>query len=216
MEANFGAFFSAPESQFVGYNNPPNLNNQRFATPAIQYEDAQKTANGLMALASYMMANVNTQETRGIQSQNDNEIVSEINRLKSHPKLITLEGLKESAKYAITINNSGRLMVDGNLYNGVIRTRLEDEIRHVEYRLGNPVTILSEYKKDENGYYQEKTPIRLTKYEYCKQTPYITKTEKTLIYEGSWDNPENEAYLTVPLSIQKQAGITKNDNIVKR
>lgn len=63
-------------------------------------------------------------------------------------------------------------MVDGNLYDGVIEIDLDNETRYIEYKLGNPVTILSEY--DDAGK-SKNNVLKLTSYEYCIMSCVIGK-----------------------------------------
>ena len=62
---------------------------------------------------------------------------------------------------------------------------------------------------------ENKVALKLTKYDYCKMTPYINKTEKSLIFEKNRDNPTSDTYLAVPREIQNEAGITRKINTIK-
>ncbi|MBQ4646443.1 MAG: hypothetical protein IJB79_03760 [Candidatus Gastranaerophilales bacterium] len=216
MEANFGGVYSLHSSPYIGRSNPMPTR-QTYVAPNVAYNDAEKIANSLVALANYTLASVNPRDVQQnpTYGETDTEITSELSRLQKHPKLTTFEGLKRNSKYAITVNNSGRLMVDGNLYDGVIKTIGKDETKYVEYKLGNPVTIVSQYLDSETGEISDKMVMKLTKYEYCKMSPYVTKTEKSLIFEENWDNPGSESYLAVPPEVQAHAGITQKDNLIK-
>ena len=222
MERNFNGMYSSHVNPIMGNGAPQRgigvpLSGIQYTPPNIQYGEAEKIMNGLMALGNYASACIGVSDVNNrvhaSQVSSDEDIISEVNRLKSHSKIMTFEELKEKSKFAITVNDSGRLMVDGNLFDGVIRSQTDAMEKLVEYKLGNPVTIIHEVKS--NSFDSGKTALKLTKYEYCKSNPYVTKIEKSLIYESNWDNPEYEAYLAVPTIVQKEAGISQKDNIIK-
>ena len=214
METNFGRVYSATNSMY-GRNQVQNCGMQGgFATPVVGYDNPEMLANGLMALANYTLAtrSAKTNPTHGTANE---EITSEFNRLSKHPNLTTFEKLKQNAKFAIVVNDSGRLMVDGNLFSGVIKQNLKNETKYVEFKLGNPVTILSQYIDRETGEINNENVMKLTKYEYCSLSPYVAKTEKTLIFEENWDNPGPEKHLAVPKEVQRHAGFMQGGKYIK-
>jgi len=215
MGTNLNGIYSIRSNAIL--NNDGVLPNNQYATPLTFYDDAEKIVNGLMALGNYATAYVrntaNVDKNQSLHGRKDDELFNEAIRLKKDSKAITFDELKQEAKFAVIVNNAGRLMVDGNLFNGVLKFKTGNEEKYIEYKLGNPVVVLSEYTDDAKK--KGKVALKLTKYEYCKLNPYVTKTEKSLIYEDNWDNPESCIHLAVPFEIQQQAGITNADNFIR-
>ena len=188
-------------------------------TPVNQ-EEAGRVADGLRALANYASAFVEPKgNANSLYKRVDSEIINEATRLKTHPTLLTANELRQGAKYAVAINNHGRLMVDGNLYDGVIKsvsaTRFGEEIKYVEYKFGNPITVVSETRNSATSFGQENVELKLTKYEYSKATSQVVKTEKSMISCGDFSSNSGGVNFSIPLEIQQHAGFTQDDNFIK-
>ena len=219
MDSTLNGIYSIRNNSIVpGGNNMPASGD--FPMSPVNQDEAEKIVSGLRALANYSSAFVQPREKQNsLYKRVDSEIIDEATRLKTHPTLLTANELRQGAKYAVAINNSGRLMVDGNLYDGVIKsvsaTRFGEEIKYVEYKFGNPITVLSETRNSATTFGQENVELKLTKYEYSKATSQVVKTEKSMISCGDFSSNSSGMGFSIPLEIQQHAGFTQDDNFIR-
>lgn len=215
MDSNLNALYSIHGNQYFGSNMSQGQNVQNITSPISSGTSNDAILNGLAFLGAYMQAGVHSLNAPSSPTTQigDNGLNAEAERLKRHPKLMSFDDIKKTAKYAVVINDSGRLMVDGNLFAGVIKIETDDEMKYVEYKSGNPITILSEKKNDYSENLDGKAVSTLTKYEYSLATSsYVKETRTRFINVEKCDNPTGELHLAVPKEILEQVGITKEDN----